>query len=287
VALSGSINRGPAWLAAGVFASVAVLAGCHTSPLSGPDGGAGAAGLAGSAGATGAAGTAPGSAGTGSAAGADAQPRCDRTNDAAKITVQTAGGQVFSCQNASPDGGQRSSTFVDKILAVSAAAIVFDSGARVVIDAPGLDLTGVPPNAWVQVKYEFTSFRGCAQNLELTFAEAPDGSQTLPNVGQLVLAISDGYGPFADSSYTVTHVPLGCESGKGCGGETPDLYALEFAAKTGGTTKARAYMGEVVLWNAVAVPYMARNLRSYQTGACDDYLNWAYTIVPALAETIP
>ena len=37
-------------------------------------------------------------------------------------------------------------------------------------------------------------------------------------------------------------------------------------------------MGETVTWKTAATDFTVRNLRSFQTGYCDDYWNWAYTV---------
>jgi hypothetical protein len=70
------------------------------------------------------------------------------------------------------------------------------------------------------------------------------------------------------------------DAGLGCGSITPDKYAFDFAPKSEPAKAVRIYMGETQ--TADLQPPLAlgkarvRNLRSYQTTACDDYWNFAY-----------
>jgi hypothetical protein len=150
---------------------------------------------------------------------------------------------------------------------------------RVEARAPGLDLTRFP-HVRVRVRATVTNFFVCQQSLEITTAdetrtEAQSASETI------LLAVFDGGGGFADSPpYTVTRVALGCSHGPVCGGPSSfsDIYAFEFSGPSASTVRVRVYMGETAHWTLGASTYTVRNLRSFQSEACDDYWNWAYTI---------
>jgi hypothetical protein len=278
---SGSAGSTAGTSAAGVGASgdsgASAVGGAGGSSTS-ATGGAGAPGAAGSA----------GSGGT----GLDGGLRCRNTYDAADITVHLADGTVQSCTYSSPsvDAGfgfpPAPTTFTDTIESVEVNAIVFESGARIEVTAPGLDLSGIP-RVDVAVKFMFGYFYACQRALEITTRTPPQDAGTLVPAARLLLAVADGSGPFADSSYKVDLVPLGCESAKGCGSPAPDAYAFDFSETTGNAPRVRVFMGDVAAWQDMGTSFLIRNLRSFQSTACDDYWNFAYTIVPALSPTSP
>jgi hypothetical protein len=150
------------------------------------------------------------------------------------------------------------------------------------IDAPDFQVA-LEPRFLVRVKYSITRFWACQQSLEVTALQSWGGLRNDAQwpAGALVLAIVDGGGPFADSSYTVERQALGCDvdAGRGCGGITPDEYAFVFAPKNAPDQGTVVPMGDTRLTamrlgqpNEIA----ARNLRSFQTALCDDYWNFAY-----------
>ena len=55
-------------------------------------------------------------------------------------------------------------------------------------------------------------------------------------------------------------------------------YAFDFKGASGTDSPLRVYMGETVPWTTSGTTFTVHNLRSYDTGQCDDYWNWAYTI---------
>jgi hypothetical protein len=148
---------------------------------------------------------------------------------------------------------------------------------RVEAHAPGLDLTRFP-RVRVRVRAAVSRFYACQQTLEITTADATDGSASSGPAGQLLLAVADGGSAFADSPYKVDRVPLGCSSAKGCGSIAPDNYAFDFSSASGTSPPVRVYMGDSVTWTSAGASFTVRNLRSFQTTLCDDYWNWAYTI---------
>jgi hypothetical protein len=151
-------------------------------------------------------------------------------------------------------------------------------GIRIDVDAPDLDLTTVP-RVWVQVRFRLGGIRGCQQSLEITAAVPTDGSPSQIPAGLLLLAVDDGGGPLEGSPYGVERVPLGCHSEKGCGSPAPDEYAFDFRLPANTSSSVRVHMGETASWDVGPHSFKAHNLRSYQTAACDDYWNFAYTII--------
>jgi hypothetical protein len=153
-----------------------------------------------------------------------------------------------------------------------------------VVVAPDLDLREIPLlHALVSVRYSVTHFWACQSSIEVTSLTTWAGltDDRFPD-GTLLLAAVDGGGPFADSPYQVDRFPLGCvaDAGTGCGGiSAPDDYFFVFSTKAFPEWKARVNMGETDAFNIQGSGKFAldaRNLRSYETGFCDDYWNYAY-----------
>ncbi len=238
---------------------------------------------------------------------------CGRTHLGATVTVHAPDGNTLSCSAAFPDGGFVSPpprTWLGRVTgsdthsisvsvcplgagnddAGAANANGSDAGAvdagcvpsvlQIDAVAPGLDLTRFPL-VWVRVKAAMSFFRTCQQALEITTADPIDGSTPSGPAGQLLLAVVDGNGiAFDDSPYKVVHVRLGCTPGPTCNGSALDAddYAFEFSRPGDTAAPAHVYMGETVTWKTAAADFTVQNLRSFQTGNCDDYWNWAYTI---------
>ena len=65
---------------------------------------------------------------------------------------------------------------------------------------------------------------------------------------------------------------LGCSVEAGCGGLKPDTYVLTAAG-------AKIQMAQTKAITAAGRDFALHNLRSYQTGNCDDYWNWGFWAV--------
>jgi hypothetical protein len=222
----------------------------------------------------------------------DRLPRCARTNQGATVHVQLHDGLVLSCDSQSADAGisaPATLTVTGKITGGDARSLVMDDcetgqdcipdGIRIDVDAPDLDLTMIP-RVWARVRYRFSHFRACQLSLEITTANPTDGSSPADPAGLLLLAVNDGGEALEDSPFTVDRVRLGCHLAPGCGSPAPDEYAFDFHPTAQGPgASVRVYMGEMGSWQIGPRSYKAHNLRSYQTEVCDDYWNFAYTIV--------
>jgi hypothetical protein len=209
--------------------------------------------------------------------------RCGRTFDRAAIAIHFPGGGTLSCINVSMDAAVTPPrSWIGRVTASDATSLTValadtcDGDAacaprllRIEAQAPGLDLTAFPREE-VQVRASVTRFRACQQALEIT-----------TTAGRLLLVVVDGAGPFdTGSPYGVERIRLGCSSEKGCGSVPPDDYALEFTGLTG-PPPLRVHMGETGPGTNGESSLRVRNLRSFQSEACDDYWNFAYTISPS------
>jgi hypothetical protein len=224
--------------------------------------------------------------------GPDATPgQCQsRTTDQASISIEVADGGTLSCASALADAGIAApppTLFRGKIASAELGAVVLDlceggqpcipNGLRVVVAAPGIDLRAMP-HVWAQVRFQQDAFWGCHQAVEVTTADPTDGSPAEGAPGQLLLAVGDGREPITGAPYQMNRVRLGCSSASGCGGPAPDEYLFEVSA-AGSASPTPVYMGQTVDWQGVGRQVSVRNLRSFQTTACDDYWNFAYYIV--------
>ena len=147
---------------------------------------------------------------------------------------------------------------------------------NVAIDAAGLELW-VPEQAFVKVKLELlAAWGGCNQRVSIqnipSWAGAPN---PVAQDGRYYFAGTDGVVEHPDSPFAIAQVALGCVNwGSGCGGLTPDLYALVFTVGPG-DPGTQVLMGQTATVNA-PMPTWVHNLRSFQSGACDDYWNWGW-----------
>jgi hypothetical protein len=118
----------------------------------------------------------------------------------------------------------------------------------------------------------------------------PDGGGEAPRPpagARLYLAVGDGSTEVLYDSVSIGRVRTGCGiagGGASCGPVVPDLYQLQFrhAQRVGGP---EVPMGATADWsipiNGGVQNLRVRNLRSFETGACDDYWNWAWWIANA------
>jgi hypothetical protein len=279
-----------------------IALGCSGSTLQiGPDGGSSAAGQAGngtgdgvSVGTAGAGGSGAGAGGAGAGGGSN-DGACLRTNDRVGFRV-TKGEVVLDCTTVAARSDAGATTVVQGLVTDTTASWFTVDSCPPGADCPPMltkfDLVGGPTNIdslvvkgdFVRVEYAISLFFACQQSLEVTALGSWGGmsNPTWPE-GMLLYAIADGGGPFPDSPYTVDRVLLGCDvdAGRGCGAIEPGDYAFSFVPSGAPDRAIRVDMGETRLTEIQLgrdIGVVARNLRSYQTWACDDYWNFAYVL---------
>ena len=146
--------------------------------------------------------------------------------------------------------------------------------------APGLDLRTLPKGSYVTAHVKLTHGWGCTSSIVLTSVADWFGVKNpVDGGGHTYFVASDGSLDAAGSPFKVERVALGCKVGApSCGGGAPDDYRLQFVAPS---MSLEVPMGEtrfpIVL--APGETLTVRNLRSYESGACDDSWNWAYWAV--------
>lgn len=116
-----------------------------------------------------------------------------------------------------------------------------------------------------------------------------DGSGEVPRPpagARLYLALGEGSTNVLYEGVAVHRIRTGCGvpgGGASCGPTVPDLYQLQFvhAQRVGPTVPMGAAADWTIPITSGAQNLRVRNLRSFETGACDDYWNWAWWIANA------
>lgn len=234
-------------------------------------------------------GGAPSAGGATGAGGGLTGQSCDMTTDSAKIDVTPT--DPLPDGGPAPHGESLSAEFDGSVTALTRTGFTIDtcppnadctaSLRTVTIDAPGLDLTTLlPVGAFAHVQFALSCSWGCTKDIVVTSLPSWGGlTNPAPAGSGIYVAANDGGQLLTDAPFKASRVKLDCPSTfiGGCGdpGEA-GLYAFEFGFPnsnaeivTMGSTKTIA-----VGTGAVTV----RNLRSYETGDCDDYWNWAYWV---------
>jgi len=276
-------------------------AGVGGSAGSGGSGKGGAAhggsGPGGSAGMVGPGGSSPagGSAGSPPDAGPDAQPVCYQTDDEFRLDVALYDGTSFGCP-----GNVTNGVFeIDgQVLSSDSSSLLLDScppnadcmpmASKFNFNAPGL-LLSVPQGAFVKIRLMVAHPWGCTQQIEITSLAEWGGVKNPMGPQKLIyLSAADGVAETVPGSDILVHKqPLGCiNNGPDCGGGPADMYTLYFGAIWQSSLGTPVAMGNTAYWpfkgpDADQMLFV-RNLRSYSTGMCDDYFNWAWFVTQAV-----
>ena len=227
-----------------------------------------------------------GAGGAGASAGSGGE-NCAQTHDSATISLTLDG---------DPNNlGDRGDTDTDVtasgvVTSVRADLITLESCpptescfakivARIAISAPGLDLTQVVPvGALAQAHFIRKCPFGCNYGIIVT-SLAAYSSLTNPSPANsgIYVAADDGGGAPDGVPYQLEQVKLPCpfDRSDGCGGQDPGLYLTRFTAPATGDS-IDLHMGETSSLQAGTGWILLRNLRSYSSGWCDDYWNWAH-----------
>lgn len=249
----------------------------------------GTGGAGGDGGGSGGAGGATGGAGGGTGGGA----YCTRTNDGFHFKLAPQGGPSIGCDSAQP-GGNQTVHIEGVVIAANPNDLTIDtcppnadcdasSVYTLATSSPGFSIN-VAVGTFIQIDVQIDFPWGCsntimARNLPVwSGLQSPGG-----NVPWLIFEASDGAHQMLDGSpFTLGTTALGCHPGAepGCGLE--DEYRFDIYA-VGNTS---VYQGETKLFDVneggQVRTLQFRNLRSFETGWCDDYWNWGYWVVPAM-----
>jgi hypothetical protein len=214
---------------------------------------------------------------------------CTQTKDGVKIAmdplVTTDGGPfVLEAIDYSIDG---------RIVATSPSTFEIDtcpSGADCIaritftVDAPGLDVSStLAVGALAHVHYKKECIYGCVSDIAVTALASWGGyAYAAPAPTGLYLAADDGGGSVSEMPYAIGRTLLDCPVVKPmpCGANA-GLYTLEFDlldASGGVVSWVIVPMGEERRADYGGGTLRIRNLRSFETGQCDNYTNWAHWV---------
>jgi hypothetical protein len=155
------------------------------------------------------------------------------------------------------------------------------------LSAPGLALE-IPPGALIQVTVNVSVPWGCEHHIHI---------KNLPSWGgllnpyikddRMILDASDGSPfPVQGSPIWTETVGLGCYPDAPPGCSIKEDYVLRFFQLGNDGNDVSVPMGTTAAWQILIpdgqYPVKARNLRSFETGNCDDYWNWGYYVVSPL-----
>jgi hypothetical protein len=232
-----------------------------------------------------------GSAFAGGTAGVDGSvEECGYAKDYVRIEVQPVppafdgGGGLFETTDYSTDGrvGATSlNTF--EVSGCPANAICDEQSTLFTVDALGLDVSSaLPLGALVHVHYKRACGYGCTNDIAVTSLDSWGGYvNAAPAKSGLYLAADDGGGSMSEMPYRVNRILLPCDmfpKGSVCS-ENPGLYKMEFDFDDASWVVVS--MGEERPAPYRQGLFSIRNLRSFETGYCDDYTNWAHWVVNA------
>lgn len=154
---------------------------------------------------------------------------------------------------------------------------------QVKVGAPGLALN-VPVGAYVRLQARVYIPWGCEQRIMITNLPVWQGTPNpVASDSRLWMAGSEGSAEVLESApFWLDKIKLACDEidDMGCG--QPAHYAMQFTPAGQPDLAILVAPGET---KALALPdtpgAVATNLKSYETGYCDDYWNWGYWVAPA------
>lgn len=249
----------------------------------------------GTTGSTGGAGGVGGS-GTGGDIGFGGAGWCGRTYDRFTYELGIDGAPSIGCSAAQP-GANEDVHLQGVVLTSSTTELTFDTCPPNVdcdsdtvyhlkVDAPAFHIF-VNPGSFIDIRATVAFNWACVSTLVARTLPEWNGVPNPGGVGsRLLFAGVDGVSTVPDGiPFSLGTTPLGCTpddiGGCGGGGE-PDDYRFDIKS---GNTLVSVEQGEIKAFSVVdgGVGYTLtfRNLRSFETGFCDDYWNWAYTVQPA------
>lgn len=156
------------------------------------------------------------------------------------------------------------------------------------LNAPGLNLgaspVGLRRGQFVRIRARATWSWGCTMQVEVSNAPTWDGQPNpVRRDGALLVAAASGEASaLPDAPFGLSRRSIGCVSmGSDCGGGRPELFALAFQGRCNtcetDPDPVVVRQGRTATFGINGLTYVGTNLRSYNSGACDDYWNYAWT----------
>lgn len=215
-------------------------------------------------------------------------PVCIETHESFKATLEEPDGSVIGCYVT----GQTlplELTMQAAVVEAQGSTIVLDtcgptadcSGPiihRLVIDSPNF-YTYIPAGAFVELRMDLEpAWIGCIHRVTLTNLPSWGGVPNPVPEKRVWLAGSEGYqGSMDGAPFTAEAVPLGCTYPNADCAQHED-YEWLFTTPSS-PEGVHVPMGQTMIWSDSSASYQVRNLRSFSSGNCDDYWNWAFWLV--------
>jgi hypothetical protein len=227
-------------------------------------------------------------------------PKCTETKDHVDISVDGAG-HADSCVAMGDRSPERSYDVVGQIVlthpqdveietCAPTADCTGDTRVHLHVGAPELDLDLVPVGSFVSAHLSFAKPWSCVISVSMHSIDTWGGvTNPVDGGGHLYLEAVDGAPGAAAGALKVAPVAQHCKApgGPSCGGSgfAPDDYALQFFTGVGGGDGQTAQMGET-RW-PIFMPggdtIRVRDVRSFESGLCDDSWNWAFWAIRDVA----
>lgn len=274
------------WIFSSALSALAIGFGCGGKVVLEADGSSGNGG-AGGLNTTGPGPTGPGST---SSVGAGGAAQCGQTFDGFKLDFQTQDGTVWGCGYDISQQGEVA--FFAEVLEAWEEGMIINTcsptsncftNETLFLSAPGLKLS-IPFGTYVQISLSVYKPWGCEHHIVIKNLPQWDGVQN-PYFSdeRLFLAAGDGSPvPLQGAPFWVETIPLNCYPDMPPGCTIKDDYLLRFFQIDQEGNSVTVPMGSTASWKILipdgGYPYTVRNLRSFETGNCDDYWNWGYYV---------
>ncbi|APR84533.1 Hypothetical protein A7982_09882 [Minicystis rosea] len=220
---------------------------------------------------------------------------CERTYDRFSFSLVDANGTAIGCSAAMP-GVMNELTIQGVVLERSDKTLTIDTCPPDVdcdsdatyhleVDSPGFYMSA-PIGSFIEIAAKTAFGWGCTSTLVGRNLPDWDGVPNPVSTEPWLHFVGvDGLSQAPEGlPFSVWTTALGCTpTSEGCGGgNNPDDY--RFDVKTLTTDAVSIRQGEtkdfVVSDGSLTQPLMFRNLRSFETGYCDDYWNWGFWVLP-------
>lgn len=240
-------------------------------------------------------------------AAADAPPNCTAATPAGvRIALRSPDGAAWDCSAPRPTGMPAPVQHFFNASVVSAADD--DAGSHLVLElcSPATDCAGrrarldvrapnfllasgpnaLRPGQYLSVRVQTQTFFTCTTQLEVSNLPRWDGiANPVRSDSSLLAAAADGEASaLGTAPFGVSAAHVGCVTASmpNCGGGPPEQLALAFQGSCRTCLRAPdpvlVRQGQRALFHIDGLELEAQNLRSFNTGNCDDYWNFAWTV---------
>jgi hypothetical protein len=220
--------------------------------------------------------------------GPDVTAQCGKTHDRFDMQVSLYDGRTFGCGVGKDTGvvqlkGQITASAGDSFTLDSCPPNADCMPMFSTITLPGSDVLFLPVGGYVTLSLRVDQPWGCSQQFLIMNLPIWGGVPNPYGGGEtMIFAAADGvHESLPEAPFLVEAIGLGCSPGApSCGGDPTDDYMLHFFRKDD-PTGVTVPMGMLAswMWSGPEPGYWAvTNLRSYASGACDDYWNWGYRL---------